>query len=571
MAWFFQTRCFTLRWNDPMVKLVVTVATTAALGCGSLSATAADWLQFGYDAAHSGTNPSETALTGANVARLKLLYSAPLPGLVPGAPVLLSGVSTSAGIRDVLYATQSNGALLALDASSGALLWSRYPAPTTACPVPNGNGPCTTATSPVIDPNRKYVYNYGLDGFVHKYTAGDGSEVSGGGWPELATRKPEIEQVSSALTFATARNGTTYLYVVHSGPAWLADDSGDYQGHVTAINLSSGAQVVFNAVCSDMGNVHFVKNDPNPPTTLQPDCPQQQMQAPGDPGPYPTGDAGIWGRAGVVYDAATDRIYISTGNGVYDANNGGHNWSDSVIALPAALDSARTAPLDSYTPDNFLNMMYYDIDLGSTALAIAPPPPGSTRPNIALQGGKDGNVRILDLDNLSGAGGPAHTGGELYIGAVAQGNEVKTQPLVWTDPNGGASMLIIANSFGISAVQIITDSSNGNLPALRTSGAPNWINSGTPVRGSATSTGGTSPVLANNVLYYAGGSGVSAINPRTGATLWSNAAMGAADATTSSSFHKQSLIVVNGRIYVTDNHNTLWAYQGDEVFAGTFE
>jgi hypothetical protein len=239
--------------------------------------------------------------------------------------------------------------------------------------------------------------------------------------------------------------------------------------------------------------------------------------------------------------------------------------------LPAALDTARTAPLDSYTSGNYLNMMYYDMDLGSTAIAIAPPPPGSTRPNIALQGGKDGNVRILDLDNLSGAGAPGHTGGELYIGSVAQGNEVKTQPVVWTDPNGGASMLIIVNSFGISAVQIITDSSNGNLPALRTSGSPNWINSGTPVRGSANSTGGTSPVLANNVLYYAGGSGVSAINPRTGATLWSNAAMGAADANTSSSFHKQSLIVVNGRIYVTDNHNTLWAYQGDGIFAGTFE
>ena len=548
----------------------VVFATVAALAC-STHAAAADWLQFGFDPAHSGRNPRETLLDAANVARLRLRYSVALPGTVPGAPVLLSSVTTPVGVRDVLYATQANGALLALDAASGALLWSRYPSTTHPCALPTADDQCTTASSPAIDPGRQFVYSYALDGFVHKYTVGAGSEITGGGWPQLTTLKPELEQFSSALAFATARNGTTYLYVVHSGPAWLPDDSGDYQGHLTAINLSTGTQVVFNAVCSDLGSQHFVRNDPNPPTTLQPDCPQQQMNAPGDPTPFPTGDAGIWGRAGVVYDADTDHIYVSTGNGVFDANNGGHNWSDSVLSLPAAFDAPLTAPFDSYTPANFLNLMYYDLDLGSTSIAILPMPPQSTRPHIAAQSGKDGNVRILDLDDLSGAREAGHTGGELYLGSVPQGNEVKTQPLVWTDPNNGLSMLILVNNFGVSATQIVTDYARGNFPALRSAGAPNWINGGTPVHGSATSAGGTSPVLANNVLYYAGASGVSALDPRTGATLWNDASMGAADASANSSFSKQSVIVANGRLYVTDNRGMLWVYEGDEVFFGGFE
>jgi len=185
-----------------LVLLVVAVAAAPA--------SAADWLQFGLDSSHSGINPQETTLTRATVAQLRLLYSATLPGTAEGAPVLLSGVSTPSGTQDVLYLTLSNGTLIALDAASGTLLWSRYPSDTHACAT--AAGACTTTSSPALDPNRQFVYNYALDGFVHKYTVGDGTEITGGGWPQLATAKPDVEAESAALAFATTRNGTTYLY-----------------------------------------------------------------------------------------------------------------------------------------------------------------------------------------------------------------------------------------------------------------------------------------------------------------------------------------------------------------------
>ena len=545
-----------------LVLLVVAVAAAPA--------SAADWLQFGLDSSHSGINPQETTLTRATVAQLRLLYSATLPGTAEGAPVLLSGVSTPSGTQDVLYLTLSNGTLIALDAASGTLLWSRYPSDTHACAT--AAGACTTTSSPALDPNRQFVYNYALDGFVHKYTVGDGTEITGGGWPQLATAKPDVEAESAALAFATTRNGTTYLYATFAGAPWLPDFSGyDYQGHVTAIDLGSGAQVTFNVMCSDQGSVHFVKSDPNPPVSATPDCLQQWFTNNGST--LADGDGGIWGRGGVTYDPLNDRVYISTGNGLYDANNGGHDWSDSVLALPAALDHAVVAPADSYTPANYQNMMYYDTDLGATGVTLVPTPAGAAKTHIGIQAGKDSYLRIIDLDDMSGLGGAGFTGGELFIGSVAQGYMVITQPVVWTNPASGAIMFIVASNFGISATQVIVDTANGNLPALRRSGPPNWINPGVSVLGSATSTGGTSPVLANDVPYYAGASGVLALDPASGTTLWNDTSMGAANSSTPSSFHKQSLIVVNGRVYVPDNHGKLWVYEGppDVVFANGFE
>ncbi len=69
--------------------------------------------------------------------------------------------------------------------------------------------------------------------------------------------------------------------------------------------------------------------------------------------------------------------------------------------------AARTViPLDSYTPGNFNQLDVTDQDLGTTALAMLPAPQGSNVRHLALQSGKDGLLRLLDLDNLSGQGGP---------------------------------------------------------------------------------------------------------------------------------------------------------------------
>ncbi|MDD5369641.1 MAG: PQQ-binding-like beta-propeller repeat protein, partial [Anaerolineaceae bacterium] len=395
-----------------------------------------DWLQFGGNPQHSGVNSLETLISPANVSGLHQAFQVQLAGVADGAPVYLHSVATPGGTRNLLFLTTTDGRLLALDAKSGAQVWTQQVG-AGACRVNNGTGACFTTSSPAIDPNRQFVYSYGLDGKVHKYRVADGVEVTSGGWPEIATGKGYDEKGSSSLAVAIAHNGQSFLYVANSG---YPGDRGDYQGHVTAINLADGSQKVFNALCSDQP-VHF--------NATNPDC--------------PLATAGIWSRAPVVYDPNSDRIYLVTGNG--DFNPAGHHWGDTVFALHPDGSGAGGNPLDSYTPTNFQQLQNSDTDLGSTAPAILPAISGSRYAHLAVVGGKDAQLRLLNLDNFSGKGSLGNTGGE--IGAlmnVPQGGAVLTQPAVWTNPQDGSVWVFVTTGAGTSGLKLSVDG-NGN-PSL---------------------------------------------------------------------------------------------------------
>lgn len=474
-----------------------------------------DWLQMNGDPQHSGNNTKETILGPSNVANLQFLFQVSLPAGAPigadGVPVGLTSVETPSGTRDLLFSTMKFGALVASDAATGALVWSK--------PHPySGEGGQYTNSSPAIDPNRLFVYSYGLDGYAHKHQVGDGTEITGGGWPQLTTLKPSREKATGALTIATARNGATYLYVAHGG---YRDDQGDYQGHVTAINLADGTQKVFNTLCSDQA-VHFV---------FPPDAPNCEFRR-----------SAIWAKDGVIYDDVTDRIYMATGNGRFDADTGGHNWGDSVLALnPDGTGSGGGNPVDSYTPTNYAELETVDRDLGSTGPAILPSsplaPPGYTG-RLALQGGKDKKLRLIDLTNMSGQGGPGKVGGEIVV--ETQLNGLFTVPAVWINPADNSTWVFVVNN-GVSA----------GFRLEFPEGKP-WL-----TKKWQSSLNGRSPLVANNVLYFANGNAIYALDPLTGNALWT-------DTGHSGSLHWQSPLVFNGKLYITDDagYLTAWALPG---------
>src|SRR5262249_55561432 len=132
--------------------------------------------------------------------------------------------------------------------------------------------------------------------------------------------------------------------------------------------------------------------------------------------------AAIWARAGVIYDAGLDRILMTTGNGAFSPSAA--DWGDTVFSLNPDGTGAGANPLDSYTPANYQTLDEQDLDLGSTAPAILPIPASCNVGRLALQSGKDGVLRLLNLDNLSGQGGPGQTGGEVATSSVPQGGEV---------------------------------------------------------------------------------------------------------------------------------------------------
>jgi outer membrane protein assembly factor BamB len=458
-----------------------------------------DWTQFGFDASGTRNNSAETRIQATNVAGLHLAWRFQLPDIADSTPAFLSALTFPDGtVRNVLYLTTKSGSLVALDADSGALLWTRS--------NPTFDPNKITTSSPFADAASGVVYSYGLDGKVHKYAAITGRELSGGGWPKTVTTMKNTEKESSALN---AANG--FLYVTTS--SW-GGDAPPYQGHVVVINLANGTTHVFNALCSD----------------------HTYLLAPGE---CRDNGAGIWSRPGVVVDPLTGDILLATGNGPYTADEGGHDWGDSVLML----SRDGTQLLDAYTPRKPNDLYTQDLDLGSAAPALLPAIPASRTPYLAVQAGKDASLRLLNRQNLSGQGGPGHVGGELQTLDAPTHCPVLTQPAVWTDPVAGGVWVFVSSGCAIGGYQV--NVSPDGSAALRLQ----WI---VPV-------GVTSPMLAGGVLFAAttGNKEILALDPRTGHRLWSSRTRpGGSIGYT----HWENPIVVNGRLYCTDEDGEVVAY-----------
>lgn len=491
------------------------------LGAIPAAGSAADWLQFGYDAAHSGNNTAETTLNAANVHLLTLLYSKEIPTESSASAVFLEGVVLPDRVRDLLFVTGTDGTLMALEADTGTLVWSRKPTP--AGDIWQGE-----SVTPAIDPSREYVYSTGLDGKVHKYAVASGDETVNGHWPFVSTLKPLVEHSAAALAIATS-NYTSYLYAVTNG---FNGDGGDYQGHVTAIDLNASTYKVFNANCSKL-TLHFIENG----TANFNDC--------------ATPRSGIWGRPGTVFDASTNRIYVTTANGNYNANVGGYNWGDSVLALNAdGSGSGMGNPVDSYTPESYYELDLYDIDLGSGAVAIVPAPATSKYPHLGTVLGKDGILRLLNLDDMSGQHGPRFVGGELQTVRAGYVVDIATQQAAaWVDANGdGSTWLYSAVSNELTAMQLKIGA--GGEPTLEVQ----WSRYGSDYS--------PSPVLAGDVLYFE--SMTRALDPRTGNELWS-----APPGTYCNGYGQP--VVVNGRLYVLGGKTLSVFALPNEIFVDGFD
>jgi outer membrane protein assembly factor BamB len=467
---------------------------------GDAPACGGAWYTFDFDTARSGVNTGETALNPTTVGHLHRLWVHHLPQISDSAPILLPNLLWPDGTsRDVLYLTTKIGSLVALDAATGTQLWAQTPY------TPSDPNKMTTS-SPVGDEARQVVYSYGMDGKVHQYQATTGQEIQDNGWPVQITRMKESEKESSTLNAADG-----YLYVTTAG---FAGDTPPYQGHLVTINLITGATHVFNSLCAN----------------------QKHLLAPGE---CQQNDSGIWARAGVVIDPATGHLFVATGNGPYTANQDGGNWGDSVLEL----SQDGTQLIDAYAPPNVDGMAGQDQDLGSSAPAMLPHIPGSATPYLALQAGKEGVLRLLNRLDLNGRGNLGLTGGELQTLDAPDHCPVLTQPVVWTDPDGGRIWVFEANNCAISGYQVTTS------PQGKTTMRIVWT-----VGASA-----TSPILAGGVLFAATSSnGIIGLDPRTGHQLWSSAepAAGGNIGWT----HWESPIVVGGRLYCSDEQGQISAY-----------
>jgi outer membrane protein assembly factor BamB len=461
-----------------LVAAAVLAGTTAGLAArGGGTATTklgGDWTRFGYDAARSSSGPTKTGIGASTLGKLRL-QRVKLDGTVDSSPIYARAVKVAGKIRDVFVVTTSYGKTEAIDATTGSLAW-RFTPPGYSSWA--GSAQITNAT-PILSSDRKYVFAAAPDGKLYKLRLATGTNV-GGRWPVTITLDATHEKLGPPLNLSRG------LLVMATGG--YVGDAPPYQGHVVSIGTATGRIVhVWNSLCS---NRHAI---------IQPlSCPER--------------DSAIWARAGVVVEPGTGNLLVATGNATWDGKT---NWGDSVLELSP--DAGRL--LQNWTPKNHVDLNRGDVDLGSTAPALL----GN---GLAVQSGKDGKLRLLDLTKLNGKGGAGPTtGGELQTLKTPSGSGLFSAPAVWR--SGGTTWLFVSD-FSATAAYVL----NGRKLSQA------WNDS----------IGGTSPVVAGGLLYVYDPSGTLRIlAPETGKVLASLPA---------GRGHWNSPIVTDGRIALpTGNAN----------------
>jgi hypothetical protein len=363
-----------------------------------------DWPEFGLNPQRSDSSERATGIRAANLPHLRRT-TVSVGGTVDSSPIYLHQALTAGSAHNVTLVTTTYGKTVAIDADSGHILWTFTP------PGYHGwaGGAQITTTSPLADPDRRFVYAASPNGLIHKLSLTDGSEDRTGSWPVSVTRDARHEKLAAALNI--------------DGPDVVAatggyfGDAPPYQGHVALIDRSSGRlQAVFNTLCAERRGLL-------------------------DPTSCDASDSAILSRSGPVVEPGGRRILIATGNGPW---NGSTNFGDSVLEI--TFPELRL--LQSFTPTNQDHLNATDTDLGSSAPALL----GSDRVVLA---GKDGIMRVLALSRLDGhPPGPTHRlGGELQRLGIPGGGQLFSAPAVWR--RGTRTTVFVADENGTAAYVLL--------------------------------------------------------------------------------------------------------------------
>ena len=443
--------------------LAVVAVVVAALPASAWSgAGGTDWARFGFDTARHDVGPVGP-FTAANVSHL-VRQQVQLDGTVDSSPIYLHDVQVHGTAHDVFFVTTTYGKTEAIDATSGKLLW-RFTPPSYGSLA--GTAQITTAT-PVASTDRSAVYAAAPDGKIRKLRISDGKVL----WATSVTRDPTHEKLTSSL------NVSRGLVLVTTGG--YIGDAPPYQGHVVTLSERTGAiQHVWNSLCSD-------RHELITPSTCS------------------ASDSAIWSRNGAAVDPATGDLVVATGNAPW---NGTTDWGDSVLVLSPDASTL----LRHWTPSDQQHLNDSDLDLGSTSPALL-------SGGYAVQGGKDGELRLLRLDRLPGVN--TTLGGELQTVPTPGGSALFSEPAVWQ-----GTWVFVADGSGTQAWRLV----NGRLHSA-------WSNS----------VSGTSPVIAGNLVFIATGGAVHvylAANGRQVASL-----------SLGSEVHWQSPIVADGRVAVAEGN-----------------
>lgn len=385
-----------------------------------------------YGSARTGANANESILSprNVNVSHFGKLGAYPVDGPIYAQPLYLPAVNLPGkGAHDIVLVATEHDSVYAFDAqasSAAAPLWHVNFTSASVTPVPAHDVECPLispelgiTSTPVIDLRTGTLYVLARTK-EHKGALGDeyaqklhalaitnGTEKFGGPVAIRArTRGRGVGNSHGVILFDPRRQNPRAALLLSQGRIYLtwasSCDAGPYHGWVMAYDSHTLKQLAVLNTSPDAN------------------------------------DSGIWlSDTGPASDSAGN-IFVATGNGRFDAANGGRDYGDSVLKLHA--DSKGLAVADYFTPFNQGVLDSNDEDLGSGGPVLLPDQPGS-HPHLLLAGGKGGTLYVIDRDHMGGYhpgsdahaiqtvqfpklalfGAPAFWGGHVYVIA---GNDV---------------------------------------------------------------------------------------------------------------------------------------------------
>jgi hypothetical protein len=394
---------------------------------------------YHYDNNRTGWNQTETVLKPSNVgaATFGLRTIVPLDDQVDAQPLVVPGVPITAGkypgTHDVVYVATGNNSVYAIDVHSGAvLLHASFGAPVSFPLGCTNNGPNVGITStPVIDlsSNTLYamVYTQASTGPAYYLHALDLGSLTDKVTPQLVT-------ASHTLT-----DGSTFTF------------NATYQRQRPGLLLANGVIYAgFGSFCDFSANVSRGWLLGWSAGTLTPLAGNQlldQLATSADNFFL----SSIWMSG---YGPATDdsgNILVVTGNSDPSGTsyNGVTNIQESVVKIAPTL----TAVLDLFTPRDQARLDEQDTDFGSGGVLVLPDQPGST-PRLAVAAGKDGNMYLMDEDDLGGYS----TTTDNVLGAYPIGGCWCGQSY-FVDPSDGAGRVVSSGGQNAIVWKVLTSPS----------------------------------------------------------------------------------------------------------------
>jgi hypothetical protein len=200
----------------------------------------------------------------------------------------------------------------------------------------------------------------------------------------------------------------------------------------------------------------------------------------------PNGDqGGIWQDGDGLAADTLGNIYFMVGNGTFDAyltGQANNDYGMSYLKLSPNGDLLSVA--DYFTPFDAIKLSEDDMDLGSGGPLLLPYQNGTINPYLAVGGGKDGNLYLLNRDNMGGYNSQNNSQILQELPGAFAGHSLYSTPAYW----GGYLyfwgtydyLRVFQMSAGlIETTPIVTSSytlaSPGATPVITSNGSENGI------------------------------------------------------------------------------------------------